>query len=79
MKKETLKKIAMDIWAFFFLSVANAQDPIIQTKYTADPAPLVYKDTVFLYAGHDDSDLESEDRDWFLMRDWLLYTSTDMV
>ena len=22
--------------------------PIIQTKYTADPAPLVYKDTVFL-------------------------------
>ena len=27
----------------------NAQRPIIQTKYTADPAPMVYNDTVFLY------------------------------
>ena len=26
----------------------NAQRPIIQTKYTADPAPMVYNDTVFL-------------------------------
>lgn len=26
----------------------RAQDPIIQTKYTADPAPMVYNDTVFL-------------------------------
>ena len=26
-----------------------AQNPIIQTKYTADPAPMVYNDTVFLY------------------------------
>ncbi len=27
--------------------LTNAQNPIIQTVYTADPAPLVYKDTVF--------------------------------
>ena len=30
----------------------NAQRPIIQTKYTADPAPMVYNDTVFLYTTH---------------------------
>jgi hypothetical protein len=54
--------------------VGNAQNPIIQTKYTADPAPLVYNDTVFLYTGHDEDDAFG-----FKMQDWLLYTSTDMV
>lgn len=52
----------------------NAQRPIIQTKYTADPAPMVYNDTVFLYTTHDENDAEG-----FKMQDWLLYTSTDMV
>lgn len=51
-----------------------AQNPIIQTKYTADPAPLVYNDTVFLYTSHDEDDAFG-----FKMKDWLLYTSTDMV
>lgn len=52
----------------------NAQRPIIQTKYTADPSPMVYNDTVFLYTTHDEDDAEG-----FKMQDWLLYTSTDMV
>lgn len=52
----------------------NAQRPIIQTKYTADPAPMVYNNTVFLYTTHDEDDAEG-----FKMQDWLLYTSTDMV
>lgn len=53
---------------------SGAQNPIIQTKYTADPAPMVYNDTIFLYTTHDE-----DDADGFLMKDWLLYTSTDMV
>ncbi|MEO2071177.1 MAG: glycoside hydrolase family 43 protein [Zunongwangia sp.] len=53
---------------------AAAQKPIIQTKYTADPAPMVYNDTIFLYTSHDEDDAEG-----FKMLDWLLYTSTDMV
>ncbi len=62
---------------FFFLIVGftcNAQKPIIQTKYTADPSPMVYKDTVYLYTSHDEDDAEG-----FKMLNWLLYTSTDMV
>ena len=51
-----------------------AQHPIITTKYTADPAPMVYKDTVYLYTTHDEDNADN-----FLMKDWLLYTSTDMV
>lgn len=54
---------------------ANAQNnPVVQTKYTADPAPMVYNDTVFLYTTHDEDDAKG-----FKMLDWLLYTSTDMV
>ena len=48
--------------------------PIIQTSYTADPAPMVYDGTVYLYTTHDE-----DDADGFKMTDWLLYTSTDMV
>ena len=51
-----------------------AQKPIITTKYTADPAPYVHGDTVYLYTTHDEDDAEG-----FKMFDWLLYTSTDMV
>jgi arabinoxylan arabinofuranohydrolase len=54
--------------------MALGQNPIVQTKYTADPAPMVYRDTVFLYTSHDEDDAFG-----FKMKDWLLYTSTDMV
>ncbi len=50
------------------------QRPIIQTKYTADPAPMVHNDTVFLYTSHDEDDAMG-----FKMHNWLLYSSTDMV
>ncbi|MET0467046.1 MAG: glycoside hydrolase family 43 protein [Chitinophagaceae bacterium] len=53
---------------------SSAQNPIIQTKFTADPAPMVHNDTVFLYTGHDEDDAFG-----FKMHDWLLYTSTDLV
>ncbi|HEY6900596.1 MAG TPA: family 43 glycosylhydrolase [Puia sp.] len=64
-------------WALILLSGGSAvyaQNPIIQTIYTADPAPMVYKDTLFLYTGHD------EDKStWFVMKDWHAYSTTDMV
>ncbi|MDP4208859.1 MAG: glycoside hydrolase family 43 protein [Bacteroidota bacterium] len=62
------------VFAIIGSIATNAQNPIIQTKYTADPAPLVYHDTVFLYTGHDEDDATG-----FKMKDWQLYTSTDMV
>jgi len=55
-------------------AVAFGQNPVIQTKHTADPAPMVYHDTVFLYTSHDEDDAFG-----FKMQNWLLYTSTDMV
>jgi len=53
-----------------------ADNPIIQTIYTADPAPMVYNDTVYLYTGHDEDALVNS---FFTMNDWRCFSSTDMV
>ncbi len=61
--------------SIFTLGV-NSQNPIIQTYFTADPAPMVHNDTVFLYTTHDED--ETVDN-FFTMYDWRCYSSTDMV
>ena len=53
-----------------------AQNPIIQTVFTADPAPLVHNDTVFLFTGHDEDSATSKG---FIMDDYLCFSTTDMV
>ncbi len=70
-----LKKIflILNLYALGIIT-ASAQNPLVQTSYTADPAPMVYNDTVYLYTTHDE-----DDADGFKMLNWLLYTSTDMV
>ena len=59
------------MWISFFV---NAQNPIIQTAYTADPAPMVYNDRLYLYTSHDEANST-----WFTMNDWKLYSTDDMV
>jgi len=54
--------------------IANGQNPVIQTSYTADPAPMVYNDKLYLYTSHDE-----DASTWFTMNDWRLYTTEDMV
>ena len=54
----------------------KAQNPIVQTNYTADPAPMVYNGTVYLYTSHDE---DKTVRNFFTMNDWRCYSSTDMV
>jgi arabinoxylan arabinofuranohydrolase len=51
-----------------------ADNPIIQTKYTADPAPMVYNGTLYLYTSHDEDTAVN-----FVMYNWMLYTTTDMA
>ena len=58
--------------------------PLFQTKYTADPSPLVVGDTLFLYTSHDASPEDIPDENerssaGFFMYDWLLWSTTDMV
>ncbi|HEY1093915.1 MAG TPA: glycoside hydrolase family 43 protein [Glycomyces sp.] len=53
---------------------AQADNPIIQTIYTADPAPLVYNGRVYLYTGHDE-----DGSTWFTMKEWRVWSTDDMV
>jgi beta-xylosidase len=60
-----------------FLTVFSiAQNPIIQTNYSADPAPMVYNGTVYLYTSHDE---DTTVNNFFTMNDWRCYSTTDMV
>lgn len=51
-------------------------NPIIKDKYTGDPAALVYKDKVYLYAGHDEA---PNDFNFYKMNEWLVYSTPDMI
>lgn len=73
-KLNLMKKHGLIVLALLAAQMTFAQEPLIQTKYTADPAPYVHGDTIYLYTTHDEDDAEG-----FKMKDWLLYTSTDMV
>ena len=55
-------------------ATVNAQNPIIQTQLTADPAPMVDGDTLYVYTGHDE-----DGADFFWMNEWRVYSTTDMV
>ncbi len=51
-----------------------AQNPIVQTQLTGDPAPMVDGDHFYIYTGHDE-----DGADFFWMNEWRVYSSTDMV
>ena len=76
------KLFNFDWWEMQGLEQVNM--PLFQTKYTADPSPLVIGDTLFLYTSHDASpedipDLNEKNSAGFFMYDWLLWSTTDMV
>ena len=74
----TLKHIKVAALAaatsFLPLSSAMAQNPIVQTCYTADPAPMVSGDRLYVFTGHDE-----DGADFFWMNEWRLFSTTDMV
>lgn len=49
-------------------------NPIIRDRFTADVAPLVVGDRLYLYAGRD----EAKGKQGFTMNEWLAYSTTDM-
>ena len=58
MRKNVLKTFATATMLLFAGNVM-AQNPIIQTMFTPDPAPFVYNDTVFLFVDHDEDESSS--------------------
>lgn len=59
----------------------NTGNPLITDKFTADPAPMVYGDSLYLYVGHDEyyegQDSASGGKE-FNITEWLCYSTADM-
>ena len=51
-------------------------NPIIKSIYTADPAPMVLGDTLYLYTTHDEDELVNN---FYTMYDWRCFSTKDMV
>lgn len=74
------KHIGVIIMLTFSLMTAGwAANPIVNTMFTADPAALVYNDSLFVFTGHDEQGPEGPGNDWFSMRDWHVFVTNDMV
>lgn len=54
--------------------LARADNPIVQTIYSTDPAPMVYNNRVYVFTVHDEDGSTT-----FNMRDWRLFSTIDMA
>ena len=72
--KKTLFLITLLCWGL--AAVVTAQNPVVCDRYTPDPAPYVHGDTLYLFVDHDEDVTENG---YFTMKDWLLYSTVDMV
>lgn len=69
-----MKRIIFSICMMLVALMSSAQNPVVQTWYTGDPAPMSYGDRMYLYVGHDE-----DKADFFWMHEWRVYSSSDMV
>lgn len=51
-------------------------NPVIQHKYTADPAALVHNGRVYVYTGHD---VAPPGKEFYEMHEWLCFSTADFV
>lgn len=56
----------------------KAENPIVQTMYTADPSPLVVGDTMYVYTTRDER-RETASEEWSFMNEWRCFSTKDMV
>lgn len=72
--RTVLCTVGLLLATMLFPSLARADNPIVQTIHTADPAPLVHNGRVYLYTGHDE-----DGSTYFTMKEWRVWSSADMV
>jgi beta-xylosidase len=51
-------------------------NPIIRHKFTSDPTAIVYDDRLYIFTGHDEAPVGTEE---YQMNDWLCFSSADLV
>ena len=76
LKYENAIVIVLTLLAIVVPITSMSQNPVIQTNFVADPAPMVHDGTVYLYTTHDE---DKTINNFFTMNDWRCYSSKDMV
>ena len=58
-------------------AVMAVDNPILDdgSYYSADPAPLVVDDTLYIFAGRDEAGVTQND---FIMNEWQAFSTTDV-
>lgn len=69
-----IKKYKLNFVLFLLGMFVNAQNPIIQTQFTPDPAPMIYKNKLYVFTGDDQPGF-----DFYTMTKWRVHSSDDMV
>lgn len=70
----TIKPIVPTLEGVSPAGEVRAGNPIEREIFTADPCPVAYEDTLYVYTGHD---IQSESGRGFLMHDWYAFSSKD--
>ena len=76
LKHRKIKHLTVNALAVFISTFCMAQNPIIRHVFTADPAPIVYRDTVFLFTSHDTASTSATN---YKMPDWHVFSSTTNI
>lgn len=71
---KNIRIICMSFCLTVMAGLLQAQNPIVQTWYTSDPAPMVHDGTLYVYTGHDE-----DKADFFWMQEWRVYSTKDMA
>ena len=69
-----MKKTSIILALSLVAVICSAQNPVVTTAYTPDPAPFASGDKLYMFTGHDE-----DDATYFKMKDWMLYSTEDMV
>lgn len=79
--KECFKMFGILLIGFFAFGVASlsfAANPLTTDFYSADAAALVYHDSLFVFAGHDEQGPQGNNNKAFVMNDWHVLVTDDM-
>ena len=68
-------RIILSVLFISFSLITTGENPVIRGIGMSDPHVRVFKDTIYLFSGHDDS---PEDKTW-VMKDWYVFSTTDLI
>ncbi|MBK5722273.1 family 43 glycosylhydrolase [Dysgonomonas sp. Marseille-P4677] len=74
-----VKKLLFLSTIFAIASILNAQNPIINNQFTADPTARVFEGKIYVYPSHDIPSPIERLKEWFCMADYHVFSSENLV